>query len=124
MQREPATLMVAMATAIKPTIRQGFLDDPLVNMPYLSRPGDCNADGRFNFSDPICLLRSLFLGEVSSPCDSSDANLALRDGNGDGLVDLADAIHGLSSIFLGGSAHALGSECVEMPACGGTCSDG
>jgi len=94
--------------------------------------GDCNADGNIvqgipcDLSDPIFLLGHLFLGNPEPSC------MAACDANGDGELDLTDAIYQLSYCFLGGEpipepfplcgqdpAGTLG--CLEFKWCGETC---
>ncbi|HLU49726.1 MAG TPA: PQQ-dependent sugar dehydrogenase, partial [Planctomycetota bacterium] len=50
--------------------------------------GDCNRDGTLDVSDPVCVFRFLFTGQVAAlPCGAGDAedpgNLALLDWQGD-----------------------------------------
>ncbi len=90
-------------------------------------PGDCNQDGKLTLADAICVLNYLFLGEDPAvlPCaggDSSTANKALLDANGDngagtGRIDIGDAIFLLNRIALGGPPHVLGESCVLILDC-------
>ena len=59
--------------------------------------GDCNQDGTMDLSDSLCFLGALFLGiPARFPCgggsSSEESNVALLDVNGDGRIDIADAI--------------------------------
>ena len=69
-------------------------------------PGDCDQDGLFLLSDAICLLSKLFVGPPVFPCDvdgdHGGGHVTLLDGNGDGTVDVSDAIYSLASLFSGG----------------------
>ena len=55
-------------------------------------------------------------GTVSDP-----ANKALLDGNGDGAVDLSDAVYGLNFLFLGGPPPVACADetcpCVRIEGC-------
>ena len=89
-------------------------------------PGDCNADGRRDISDAVCLLGFLFLGDPQSlPCGSGlrddDANLQLLDHNGDQKIDLSDPVALLGFLFLGGPPPRSGLDCVEIPGCSPVC---
>ena len=58
--------------------------------------GDASADGNFDVSDPIFILRCLFLVENCTICrDAADAN-------DDGLVNIADPVYLLLWRFSGG----------------------
>ncbi|MEM7264142.1 MAG: hypothetical protein AAF488_19305, partial [Planctomycetota bacterium] len=59
--------------------------------------GDANGDGDLNLSDPVFLLRFLFLGGTAPDC------LEAADVNDDAGVNLSDAITALNYLFLGGS---------------------
>src|SRR5262249_60463939 len=91
----------------------------------LQRPGDSNPDGQVNISDPICLLRYFFGGLGALPCGdgtSADAaNLELLDWNGDGGLDISDAMSTLSWLFLDGKPHVLGQECRLIAGCSRVC---
>ncbi len=94
-------------------------------------PGDCNQDGQLTLADAICVLNYLFLGADPAvlPCaggDSSVANKALLDANGDngagtGRIDIGDAIFLLNRIALGGPPHVLGESCVRIADCPDNC---
>lgn len=58
--------------------------------------GDANLDGQLNISDPVAILKALFL-PTPLPLHCGDA----ADGNDDGSVDLDDAIGLLGYLFLG-----------------------
>jgi hypothetical protein len=70
--------------------------------------GDADGDGRLNITDPVRVLRFLFLGEAAGlPClDSADA-----DDNGS--LSIADGIYVLSYLFRSGAAPAA-----PFPRCG------
>lgn len=57
--------------------------------------GDCNADGSRNISDMVYLVGYLFESDPSPEC------LDACDTNDDGSLGLADAVHGLNTIFMG-----------------------
>ena len=67
--------------------------------------GDSNSDSTFDISDPITLLRFLFLGGEVLGCR------AAADANGDGGIDITDAIYSLNFLFLGGEALPAPTEC-------------
>jgi hypothetical protein len=90
------------------------------------RPGDFNADGRLDITDPIGILMALFAGgTVTLPCEdtglAAEGNRALLDGNSDGGVDISDAVYALDFLFLGGPAPGLGTACAPIPGCGDAC---
>lgn len=59
------------------------------------RRGDCNADGRVDVSDALCVLETLFLGGPEPPCvDAGDAN-------DDGILNISDPVVALGVLFLG-----------------------
>lgn len=60
------------------------------------RRGDANDDGGVDVSDPVSLLRWLFLGSAAPGCRDA------ADFDGDGEHDISDAIYGLHFLFLGG----------------------
>jgi hypothetical protein len=79
-----------------------------------------------DLSDSLCLLGALFLGIPDHfPCgggSSSDpGNLALLDLNGDGRIDIADGIYGITFLFLGGQPPHQEPGCQEIPGCGDAC---
>ena len=91
-------------------------------------PGDVNQDGRVDVSDPVALLRHLFIGSPERlACGDGSAgdpaNVAALDGNGDGGVNLSDAVHVLDFLFRGGSPPAGGTGCVSLSACPNACGD-
>jgi hypothetical protein len=65
-----------------------------VEIPVFFR-GDANADGVFDISDPVTLLRSQFHGDAIVRCDDAG------DSNDDGKLDIADAIHVFRYLFQG-----------------------
>jgi len=88
--------------------------------------GDLNQDGRFDVSDPVALLRHLFLGERPVlPCGDGTiedaANLALLDTNGDGEVDVTDSIAALAYLFSNGPALRMGGGCAPIDGCESRC---
>lgn len=94
--------------------------------PPLTRPSDCNSDGDLDISDAVCLLKFLFLGEPDRlPCGDGTkddpANFLLMDANGGSTVDIADGVYVLNFLFIGGSPPVLGTECVPIRGCPGTC---
>lgn len=89
-------------------------------------PGDCNQDGSLDVSDSICVFGFLFLGAPRGlPCGDGtgldSGNLTLLDFNGDGAIDLSDGVTALGFLFLGGPPHALGTECLRVAGCAGSC---
>ncbi|MEM7262041.1 MAG: lamin tail domain-containing protein, partial [Planctomycetota bacterium] len=90
------------------------------------RPGDLNQDGSLDLSDPISLLRHLFLGAAQPlPCGDgtleNDGNIALLDSSGDAKVDLSDAVHLLNYLFQAGEAPNAGTECLPIEGCPNAC---
>ena len=74
----------------------------------------------------IPLLGRLFLGrQASLPCETADldapGNRKVLDGNGDGTVNVADAVYLLNHLFRGGPALTLGKECVRVRGCRSAC---
>jgi hypothetical protein len=92
-------------------------------------PGDCNQDGTFDISDPVCLLGFLFLGSPQGlPCGSGTrddpSNQALYAWNAE-EIDLSSAVQALQFLFFGtGEGHPLGEECLQMPDCPEVCDAG
>ena len=92
----------------------------------LRLPGDANQDGLLDVSDPVRLLRQLYLGVAGElPCDGDGlgegGNLTLLDSNGDSSVNLADAVYLLSYMFQNGPSPVLGAECVRIEGCLSQC---
>jgi len=80
-----------------PTVRGCAIvisDDP-IEVEFIR--GDINADGKYNLSDAVTLLRYLFSG-YNLPYDCLD----VADCNGDRKVDSADPIFLLGYLFSGG----------------------
>ena len=67
--------------------------------------GDSNSDSTFDISDPITILRFLFLGGEVLGCR------AAADANGDSGIDITDAIYSLNFLFLGGAPLPAPAEC-------------
>ena len=81
-----------------------------------------------DISDAIALLGHLFLGSPSSlPCGDGDSNdpgnTLLLDSNGDGGINLTDAIGVLAWLFRGGAPPANGQECIRIPTCPQSCAN-
>ncbi|MEC7776582.1 MAG: lamin tail domain-containing protein, partial [Planctomycetota bacterium] len=92
----------------------------------LQRLGDFNQDGELDISDPIGLLRYLFIaGAPEPPCEGGDldagANLVLLDLNGDVSLDLSDAIYALSFLFAAGPPPVPGADCQRIEGCPDIC---
>jgi hypothetical protein len=89
-------------------------------------PGDGNQDGRRNIVDPIHLLESLLVGTTRLACADGSArapgNVDLLDANGDGAVDLSDAISQLLFLFGRGLPPPQGVGCRLMLGCPAVCS--
>ena len=87
----------------------------------IQKPGDCNADGELDISDPICLLSFLFLGSSGElPCEgdeTSAGNLGLLDTNGDAKIDISDVVYTLAYLFQGGSPPVQGASCKAIAGC-------
>jgi len=87
-------------------------------------PGDLNQDRRLNIVDAILLLEQIAGTPGKLPCagmDGDSSNTTLLDGDGDGEVNLSDAVHLLNFLFQRGSAHAGGQGCLEMAGCPEAC---
>lgn len=89
-------------------------------------PGDANQDGVLDISDPVRLLRQLYLGVPGEIlCDSenlaSGGSLVVLDVNGDSMADLSDAVYSLNYLFTRGPGPVLGSECVRVEGCPTSC---
>ena len=92
----------------------------------LQRLGDFNQDGELDISDPIGLLRYLFIaGAPEPPCEGGDfdegGNLSLLDLNGDVSLDLSDAIYALSFLFAAGPPPVPGADCLRIEGCPDIC---
>lgn len=86
------------------------------------QPGDLDQNAVLNIGDPVALVTFLFSGVgVALPCGTQEANRQLADGNGDGRMDVSDAVHLLNFLFLGGAPHDLGRECVAIADCPVVC---
>ena len=93
----------------------------------LQLPGDTTQDGALDLSDAVALLDHLFVGTVARlPCGdgtSSDAaNVRLLDGDGNGAVNIGDALHILAYLFLSGPEPVEGRECIGISGCPSACS--
>ena len=71
------------------------------------RATDCRNDGRFDLTDPITLLGSLFLGEAAPDCRDA------CDFEDNGRLDITDPIGMLQRLFLGGAPPSA-----PYPGCG------
>ena len=88
-------------------------------------PGDCNQDGTYDISDPVCLLGFLFLGNPQElPCGSGGAN----DASNEALyrwhsetIELSSAVQGLQFLFFGGTPNPMGQGCVQVSECPDAC---
>ncbi|HLU48922.1 MAG TPA: hypothetical protein VK116_12595, partial [Planctomycetota bacterium] len=97
----------------------------------LQRAADCNQDGNLDISDGVCLLGHLFLGNPSTlPCEggttNDPGNLALLDSDGNGGIQLTDAIAIFSFLFQGGAVPTicvdpLCAECIPIEGCPSVC---
>jgi hypothetical protein len=94
----------------------------------LQLPGDANQDGLFNLSDAISVLRRLVVAvEVPDPppCGGANigegANVTLLDMDGNGAVNITDAIQILNYLFKAGPAPVLGRSCVRITGCPSVC---
>jgi hypothetical protein len=85
--------------------------------------GDCTGDGRLQVTDVICYVRLLFAGflltdrtRVVPPCgDNAAGNRAVLDINGDGNLNVADAVGLAIHIFRGGPPPVQGPGCFLIP---------
>jgi hypothetical protein len=90
----------------------------------LREPGDVTGDGTVDLGDAILLVFHVAGQPVTPPCGgaATDAgNVAILDFNGDGKVDLTDAIGELRYLFLSGAKHVLGESCVAVTGCPDAC---
>jgi len=90
------------------------------------RIGDANQDGRLDISDPVRILRGLFLGGPDEPpCDGESftegGNLAILDVNDDDGVDVSDVLYLLSHLFEEGPSPAGGTSCIRASQCPNAC---
>ena len=88
--------------------------------PTIQKPGDCNQDGRFDISDPICMLFILFGGGTNIPCGADlrgPGTVTVLDENGDARVDISDAIWVLGYLFQGTAPPVLGLACQSIAGC-------
>ena len=89
-------------------------------------PGDANQDGVLDISDPVRLLRQLYLGiPAEIPCDSENlftgGSLVLLDVNGDSRAALSDAVYTLNFLFTRGPEPIGGTECIRVESCPSVC---
>ena len=79
----------------------GFADGSVVPSTGWQLPGDSNGDGLLDISDPVRILRRLFLGKPEAPCDGDSfetgGNRVVADVNGDDAVDVSDVLYLLSA---------------------------
>ncbi len=84
-------------------------------------PDDINQDASVNLTDAVNVFLYLFTGSPRIPCnDESDrdpSNIALVDFNGNNEVNLSDGVAILSFLFVMGTPHVLGVECVAITGC-------
>jgi len=87
----------------------------------LKKPGDCNADGELDISDPICVLMILFEdSNADFPCEgnaTSPGNLGLLDVNRDSKVDVSDVVYTLGYLFQGKMPPGQGTNCQAITGC-------
>ena len=57
------------------------------------RRGDANGDGRLNVTDPVTILRHIFIQKLAIPCEDA------LDANDTGAINLSDAILILDYLF-------------------------
>ena len=84
-------------------------------------------DGRLDIADGVCLLGFLFLGKPSElPCDggriTDPGNILLLDFDGQGTLDLPDAVASFLYLFSDSPPHPLGTACVPIAGCEPKCS--
>jgi hypothetical protein len=101
--------------------------EPANGVGGLQLPGDLNQDGRLTISDAVALLRHYAGGaDVPFPCAGGgpdhESNRVLLDSDGDGTVDLTDAIYLLTYLFRSGPAPVRGTTCVFLTDCPDICS--
>lgn len=95
----------------------------------LMRPGDMNADGKLDISDPVAILNHLFLGGGGPPCGDGSigdpANLTVLDVSPNSAIDLSDAVYILNFLFLGGEKPINcvddACPCIRVPGCPSVC---
>ena len=90
----------------------------------LQRVGDANQDGNLDISDAVSLLRNLFGGDATLPCDGelgSAGNSSVLDFNSDAGVNIADVSALLAYLFTSGPAPDLGEGCVRVEDCESVC---
>jgi hypothetical protein len=84
-------------------------------------PGDCNQDGAFDLSDPVCLNGYLFNSSPPvlpcGPLTTSPGNLEQYEGNGGGGIDISDVVYQLMFLFRGSPPHAQGMDCILSVDC-------
>ena len=85
-------------------------------------PGDLTQDGMLDAADGMLLIRQLFdFDRPTLPCADGaglhPANAMISDFNGSGRVDISDAVSMFVYLLRDGPPHALGADCVDVPAC-------
>ena len=100
---------IAIALGFVADVNDNGIPDPCEGIPLLPSylRGDSNGDSWFDMSDPTHFLEYLFQGESSPPC------LAATDFDGNGRLELGDAVAMLANLATGGAAPAA-----PFPACG------
>ena len=84
------------------------------------RPSDWNQDNRIHLIDAVGLLRYLAGTDARQPCAPRGTE-ELADADGNGRLDLTDALHLLNYIFQRGPAPARGLQCVTIVGCPAAC---
>jgi hypothetical protein len=92
-------------------------------------PADSNQDGRFNLSDALHLVNTLFHGTGDGfPCGegraTDTANVFLLDSNSDLEIDGSDVIYNLMFLFVDGPPPQEGTACVGVRQCPDVCDRG
>lgn len=89
-------------------------------------PGDMNQDGSLTIVDGIRLLGRLFAENATAlPCGGNSPNeggdLRLLDFDGNGVVQLTDAVGLFLFLFDSGRPHHLGPNCIAVMGCSSGC---
>ena len=101
------------------------LDLTVVDTKFL--PGDCALPhGTLDLSDPLCLLGYFFLGDPEDlpwgdGTMNDSANLTLFDTNGDGSLNISDAVRLFVHLFRSGPPPAAGVTCIPAVGCPDAC---
>ncbi len=87
--------------------------------------GDANQNGVVEIGDAVSIAWRLFVGGIALPCDGSalndGGNIFIFDVDGNGFVNITDAIFLLNYLFTNGAVPARGTSCARRDGCADVC---